>query len=424
MAVDVNLGILLLNNFIAPLLINQFLSIFLGKRKSPLSMLVATFLLYHTAASTVFLLFNIPIVTVVVNLVCYFAISLNYEVSLKKRIFGVISSYFILILAESIAVIFLVIEDLSILDGVSEIPTSVYIFISISNYLLIILLSRFKNIKTTYFNSSMTWLIGLTIPVFSFIFLYLFATQFPQHLAIISSLLLFIINIIIYYYQNILAIAYRDKLQSALDSQEKEYYFAQNKLMTETVETVKSIRHDMKLHLATLQNYTTDNPEAIGYINSLIGELEENNVYSDTGNIAIDSIINFKLKSAKEDEIGVSLDLFVPAVIDIETSDIVIILGNLLDNALDAVDKVVDKFINIHISYQIGNLLIRVENTFNGAVKVDKKRGELVTSKDGNGHGYGLKNIHKSAEKYNRLVEVTYDDDLFVVEVLLYGKQG
>jgi len=423
MAIDVNLWVFLLYNFIRLFAIERIMNIFFGKRKSLLSMMVVTYLLFFVVASVIILFFNIPILTMAVNLILYFVISLNYKVSLKKRVFGVISTYFIDAILETIAVVIFVIGPFGMLQGVNEMPSHVFIALSIFYYLLVLLFSRFKNIKTTAFDSTITWLANLASPLLSLIFLYFFAIELPQHLAIISNILLFIINFIIFYYQESLAIAYENKLKSALDSQEKEYYFAQNELMIETVETVKSIRHDMKLHLATLQNYTSDNPKAIDYISSLIGELEESEVYSDTGNITLDSIINFKLKSAKEDGIGVSLGLFVPAVIDVEASDIVIILGNLLDNALDAVAKVEDKFISIHLVYQIGNLLIRVENTFNGYVKIDKKGG-LITSKIGDRHGYGLKNIRKSAEKYDGLVDVTYESGLFAVEVLLYGKQS
>ncbi|MCL2621356.1 MAG: hypothetical protein FWD97_10530 [Defluviitaleaceae bacterium] len=63
----------------------------------------------------------------------------------------------------------------------------------------------------------------------------------------------------------------------------------------------------------------------------MIGNIDEGEVYSSTGNIAFDSIINFKLKNAAEDNIKLDLSLFIPPSINIEIADIVIVLGNLLD---------------------------------------------------------------------------------------------
>jgi len=275
--------------------------------------------------------------------------------------------------------------------------------------------------------------------------------QFPTLLAIINTLILFsfygsiilstylgneielitlnfifltiylVIGLIIFYFY---AKTLREKMKMGLERQEKEYYFAQNELMVETVETVKSIRHDMKLHLATLENYIKDNPEeALAYVNHLLGDIGKSEVYSDTGNVALDSIINFKLKSVKDADIATRLDVFAPAVIGIETSDIVIIVGNLLDNAMEAVAKVDDKFINIHIAYQLGNLLIKVENPFDGVVKKDKS-GDLVTIKSGDGHGFGLKNVFKSAEKYYGSVDITHEGNIFTAKVLLYAQEN
>lgn len=230
------------------------------------------------------------------------------------------------------------------------------------------------------------------------------------------------INLLTYFLHDTLSAAYEDKIKSALHIQEKEFYFAQVQLMQESVKKVRAIRHDMNLHLAAIKDFALNNEDIIGYVNSLFGDISDSDVLSSTGNIAFDSIINFKLNSAKDNDIKLDLSLLVPPVVHIEVVDIVTILGNLLDNALDAVAKVEDKVIKLDIELNKGNLYINVSNTFDGGVKYAKRDGMekyITTIKSGDEHGHGLRNIRQSVEKYNGHMDITHRGNIFTVGILL-----
>ena len=232
------------------------------------------------------------------------------------------------------------------------------------------------------------------------------------------------VTLLFFYLLYSISKAFEDNLKSALNSQEKEYYFNQCHLMQESVDKMKSYRHDMKLHLTALKDFSKDNKVAIDYLNSLLGDIEKSDIYSDTGNIAFDSIINFKLKDVLSHNINLQTKIFVPPELNIEVADVVIILGNLLDNAFDAVAKVEDREIRLTVEANKGNLFIKAENTFDGIVKYTDSKDEtekiIATRKKGDNHGYGLKNIRKSVEKYNGYVEITHDDNVFSVVILMY----
>jgi len=425
MIIDSSIISYMLHFVLTFLAIMKMMSAFLGQRKTSMFQLGATFIF----CIGLYLFNNFVLVPMdfilggFLGILCALAndltISFNYQASFKKRLACSIITVSLIIFIETFIAILAVIISNQIIVNLGY----VYVLLGVLNYLCALWFYRFKNFKKATFISKKLWFLFLSIPILSVFFVFIFLIQLSLFFAAISIIFLFIINFIILYYQDALSTNYQIKLQSTLDVQEKEYYFTQNKLMIETVEMVKSIRHDMKLHLATLRDFATDHPEMICYINSLIGELEKSEIHSDTGNVAFDSVINFKLKSVKEDGIAIHLDIFVPMLIGIETADIVIILGNLLDNALDAVARVADKFIKVHILYEKGNLLIKVENSFNGNVKTNKETGELETLKTNNDHGYGLKNIRQSARKYDGTVNLSYDNKVFVTEVLLYGKQ-
>ena len=181
----------------------------------------------------------------------------------------------------------------------------------------------------------------------------------------------------------------------------------------------------MKSHLTTIRDYTADNKEVTDYLNRLLGDIGETEAYSNTGNIAVDSIINYKLRDVEGDGVSLDVKVAVPPDLQVEAVDIITILGNLLDNALEAMAKVSDnKLLKLNVKYDSSGVLIKVDNTFDGEIKYHgAKSGEekqIATLKAGDGHGYGLKNVRQAVEKYNGYVKVSHDDGLFSVMVFLY----
>ena len=160
------------------------------------------------------------------------------------------------------------------------------------------------------------------------------------------------------------------------------------------------------------------------FLNTLLDDVEESEIYSDTGNIAFDSIINFKIKDVVANHINFQLNILIPPTLNIEVADVVTILGNLLDNAFDAVAKVEDKMIKLTVEVNKGVLFIKLENTYDGVVNhADGKNGAenmFVSRKDGDNHGYGLKNIQKSIDKYDGQMDISHEGNVFSVSILMY----
>jgi sensor histidine kinase regulating citrate/malate metabolism len=244
----------------------------------------------------------------------------------------------------------------------------------------------------------------------------------PLFFTVVIPIILFITVAIILLHLTVI----NNKLTSTLRAQEREYYFSQCQRMQEFVETTKAIRHDMKLHLMATRNFTSNNQseEATAYLDSLLGDIGEFQIYSATGNVILDSLINYKLSSAQDENIDLDIRVYVPPELNIDVMDIVIILGNLLDNALDSVANIADKRVKLDIEFSRKSLFIKIENTFDGIVNyADGKNNEsryITTRKNGSEHGQGLKNIQRSVEKYDGQMNIYHTDNLFSVEVLLY----
>ena len=143
-------------------------------------------------------------------------------------------------------------------------------------------------------------------------------------------------------------------------------------------------------------------------------------IISQTGNIVIDSIINYKLSGLDRNEIKVSTDIVVPERTNIEIMDLSTILNNLLDNSIRALNEMAgEKILTIVIKYSRKRMIIRITNTYENDLILEN--GEFVTTKaDKKNHGMGIKNVKDAIEKYNGLLSIKNEDGVFITDVLLY----
>jgi len=410
------------------LAIQKMMSTLFEERRTSLWVATVSYLLYGFSTGITFLLFNIPIINITLGLITLFLITLNYKSTMKKRLVVLFGTYVVFGIADILVAFLLGFQNVSVLEYAGARETWGATAIGPVIYLLSLIFKRFKNIRKDTISLPIFWISTCLLPVLSYALLILAMGNLPQVVGVIFIIAILGINVLTFYLYDTLSAAYEDKIKSALHTQEKEYYFTQCQLMQESAEKVKSIRHDMKLHLATTRHYIANHKadEAMEYLNNLVGDINDSEIYSGTGNIAFDSIINFKLKNAIDDDIKLDIDVRVPSALNIEASDVVIILGNLLDNALDAVANIEEKFIRLNVEFNQGTLFIRVDNSFDGEVQyADSQNGTeqvIATRKDGDNHGYGLKNIQKSIEKYDGNMDISHEGNLFSVGVLLYIK--
>ena len=146
---------------------------------------------------------------------------------------------------------------------------------------------------------------------------------------------------------------------------------------------------------------------------------------TNSGNIVIDSLIGYWYVEAKKVGIDFSVNLNIPMEMPFRGADICLILGNLLENAVEAAQKAEGKkYIRLHMKYDKNNLLLFVENNYKGVLIKTKDKRLKSTKTDAENHGVGLSSVYRIAAKYHGVV--TIDDDVanrFLIRVVLYGKQ-
>ncbi len=201
----------------------------------------------------------------------------------------------------------------------------------------------------------------------------------------------------------------------------------QNKLLKNQIDEVHNVymtmrgwRHDYHNHLQSVKAYLAmDNIEAArGYLDNLETDLDNINLLFDTGNIGVDAILNSKISLAINNGIPVDYKATVPEHTTVTDIDLCGVLGNLIDTAVEACEKVDEgsRFIRLYIGQFKEQLYISVSNATNEVIrKIDE---EYISKKRGN-HGHGLKRINLIAEKYDGYVNRKNEPGVFVTEVML-----
>jgi len=180
-------------------------------------------------------------------------------------------------------------------------------------------------------------------------------------------------------------------------------------------------RHDYHNHIQVLKAHMSLNQynQASEYLDKLEADLTTVDTVLKTGNVMVDAILNSKLTMIMERKIQVDATAIVPQDIAISGIDLSVLIGNILDNAMEAcmqVEEEKDRFIRIYIDIVKKQLYISVTNSMEGRAK---KTGNLfLSSKQGN-HGFGLLRIDSIVAKYNGFINRQTENGVFATEVML-----
>ena len=208
---------------------------------------------------------------------------------------------------------------------------------------------------------------------------------------------------------------------------DKRIMIYQNKLLKKEMEEVHNIyltmrgwRHDYHNHMQSLKAYLAmDNlKEAKEYLDALERDLDDINLLFNTGNINADAVLNSKISLAIKQGIRVEYKATVPKTLTVSDIDLCVILGNLIDNAVEACEKVEpqERFIRLYIGILRRQLYLSVCNAT--GEKVRKLDEEYITAKRGN-HGHGMKRINNIVEKYSGFINRKNEPGVFVTEIML-----
>jgi sensor histidine kinase regulating citrate/malate metabolism len=214
----------------------------------------------------------------------------------------------------------------------------------------------------------------------------------------------------------------------------------QNELMSKHYDEVENIykqmrgwKHDYHNHLQAIKAYilTGQIDELLGFCYKLEEDLRLVDTVVKTGNVMLDAILNSKLSLANQRKIEVNVTAAMPEKLMITDIDLCVLIGNLLDNAMEACSqpsKMADTqesgeweferpFIRVYIGMKGYHLYICVTNSVYGEVK--KSGSRFISTKNSPTHGFGLMRIDKVCEKYGGYCKRNSEPGVFSTEILL-----
>ena len=189
---------------------------------------------------------------------------------------------------------------------------------------------------------------------------------------------------------------------------------------------MRGLRHDLKHHLSEIRLLSEQGKarEVAAYVQNMQANLLSEGEHISSGNADIDSLVNLLLERAKRELESVRCRVSVPRELDMTPFDWNIILGNLMDNAIEAAEKSEDRFLQIRIRYQRGMLFIQIRNSYSGERIMSE--GRYLSTKDYDRgddalvHGLGIRNVRRIVEKYDGSMEISSADGIFDVRIMMY----
>ena len=417
--------IYLISNFFTIFIIHRFMNLFFAKNNTSKLITNIAYLSYFIVTSLAYLLLDIPIITLALNWMIIFCISLTYESTMQKRI--MYSTYIL---------VFMLFPELSVAAATGYLHFSFFVDGSYSNSVGVIvskimafsealLLHNYKISKEKQNVGWNLWLSSILIPISTLVYEIMFVSSnsTSQYKIITSVVILFVINITAFYLYDSLSKSYVRQSKLSILETENTLYSKQCEIMQSSTKELQEFRHDMNNQFIALSQLIRSEQyeEAEKQLSHLTSLTKSKIIYSTSGNVIIDGLINYKLQNALSDKIRVKTEIAVPKQINTETTDLVAILGNLIDNALNALYDVPEdkRSLTIKVVFSQERLIIRTSNPFTGDVLC--KDGKIVSAKQSSKHhGYGLNNIAKAVNKYKGYMDIDYTGNLFTVDILMY----
>lgn len=229
---------------------------------------------------------------------------------------------------------------------------------------------------------------------------------------------LFIINLLVFIlYAEFSKFHFKSK-ENALLLQQIEYQNEHFKILEESWNKIREMRHDMKNQLKTaLFLYKKNSHEKlIAYLDDSLNHLSDIEEIIHTGNLEIDALINIKLNELEKLNINCTTDILIPSNFLLPVNHIIIILGNLFDNAKEACENLphTDRNIEFTLHFMQNSLYINMKNPYSGDFSLTTKKQDNFL------HGLGLKNIQKVVSEYSGIISYDTQNNIFSIDIILY----
>lgn len=386
---------------------------------------IFSYIIYFFVSTIIYILFPIPIIMLFSNILMIFLVQFNYKTTIRNKILLTIYMMIILSLID-IVVTTIINKDILSIDTISKYGSILGWMLQLIICSIILKTIMFlKNIQLNIELPMMFWLTLIIIPLISIllIIMFLYNKEISIKLTISTCIVLIIINITIFTLYDILIQYIKDKMNIEIIEKEQELKLKQFNIIKDYYEKLDIFKHDLKNHLNYIRTCAINNNsnQIIKYIDNITKNTNKDIHIVNSGNMLIDSILNFKLQEVLNNNIKLQYKVTIPTNLKINTLDLVSLIGNLIDNVIEAnnrIENIDERYFNIDIKYIENNLIIKLENSFK-EVKLDSNNNLKSLKRRNSKYGLGLKSIKNIVNKYNGNMKINIENNIFKTKIIL-----
>lgn len=209
--------------------------------------------------------------------------------------------------------------------------------------------------------------------------------------------------------------------KNSLENDKFRYLAQYSDTALNAFENVKYWNHDLRNHMSIILSLleSQSEKEIRKYINELNIETSKLEGVVYTNNLILDCLLDSKINYAKKQNITVNLDIHFKQPLSMYELDIVTLMSNLLDNAIESCERISnDRWIDIYLKTENNKFIIKIKNPTDGNLGTSI----FKTRKKSGIHGIGLLQIDKIVTKYNGHVDRSHNNNIFSTIILLINK--
>lgn len=237
-----------------------------------------------------------------------------------------------------------------------------------------------------------------------------------QLTACIGILMILLLSMVLYHQ---LSCNLEEKWKQDILKREVEAYRRELETMQNYDRKLQNFRHDLRHHLIELESLAAEgeNQKMSAYVREMQKRFDDGRQPVHTGERETDGLIHFLIEEAKNRQIDVKTDIKLPEGIKLSRYGLNVIVGNLLENAVEAAAAATEKQILLSMRFSRGILYVQIKNTFAGAILI--RDGMVVSRGRQNGHGIGLRSVRDLVEENHGKMELSVEGNLFIAEVMM-----
>lgn len=363
--------------------------------------------------------FHNSLINIISTIIGMFIIAAVHEGTLKKKILHTVMCFGVSCAMDMLA-------GFALMEAPSSsnyVLFSSFLSVVMFYAFVVILRNIYRKRNREEFSGQWAFLLLIVLMSICVAYVLLNDNEISRVTALTVIIVMIAVNLILYYFYTSMLDRYIFMQDNVLLREQIAIYESELRANVEQDRQVQALRHDMKHHIREIYSLADKNKDTdiIRYLDEMSDSMDNIEKVATTGNSVFDGILNYYAQKIKQEmnNVNFSVILKIPTDLEISSFDMNVILGNLLDNAMENVSGEAGQELQIEavLEYIEGLLRIEVVNTFAGNVNKD---GERFISHKGQGHGFGLSNVKKITEKYSGYMMTEHESNRFKVVVLLY----